>query len=40
MIAKNIAPGLQRNFAFETFEDFDQNKFDEIKKELKLKIFE
>ncbi len=40
MIAKNIAPGLQRNFAFETFEDFDQNKFDEIKKELESKIFE
>jgi len=39
MIARNIAPGLNRNFAFENFIDFDLNKFENIKKELKSKIF-
>lgn len=40
MIAKNIAPGLNRHFAFEYFSDFNENRFEDMKKELKSKIFE
>lgn len=40
MIARNIAPGLKRHFAFESFTDFDRNSFEELKSELKSKIFE
>ncbi len=39
MIAKNIAPGLKRHFAFESFADFDTNEFNKMKNELKSKIF-
>lgn len=34
----NIAPGLNRNFAFEKFIDFDNAKFDEIKAQAKAAI--
>lgn len=40
MIAKNIAPGLKRHFAFESFRDFDKLELGEIRKELKDKIFQ
>lgn len=40
MIAKNIAPGLKRHFAFESFKDFDKLELGEIRKELKDKIFQ
>ncbi|PID35029.1 MAG: hypothetical protein CR971_00170 [candidate division SR1 bacterium] len=33
MIARNIAPGLQRRFAFESFSDFDAELFAQIRKE-------
>lgn len=40
MIARNIAPWLNRSFAFESFKIFDRIIFDEIKNELKSKIFD
>ncbi len=40
MIAKNIAPWLYRNFAFQSFSDFDENQFEGMKNKLKEKIFE
>ena len=39
MIAKNIAPGLKRKFAFESFEEFDSKKFESMLDELEAKIF-
>jgi putative N6-adenine-specific DNA methylase len=39
MIARNVAPGLKRNFAFESFKDFDKQAFEAMKQELKSKIF-
>jgi 23S rRNA G2445 N2-methylase RlmL len=39
MIAKNIAPGLKRKFAFESFEEFDSDKFEKMLDELEAKIF-
>jgi len=40
MIAKNIAPGLRRTFAFQKFGGYDKWLFDEIIDEAKSKIFE
>lgn len=40
MIAKNIAPGLQRSFDFETFKDFDLALFTALKNEAKAQQFE
>ena len=40
MIARNIAPGLKRHFSFESFADFDSNEFEDMKRELKSKIFQ
>lgn len=40
MIAKNIAPWLNRNFAFQNFSDFDKNEFEQIRDKLKWKIFQ
>ncbi len=40
MIAKNIAPGLQRNFDFEQFKDFDSDLFIALKTEAKEQQFE
>jgi putative N6-adenine-specific DNA methylase len=39
MIARNIAPGLSRHFSFEDFADFDSKEFENMKKELRAKIF-
>ena len=39
MIARNIAPGLTRHFDFESFTDFDKQEFEDMKQELKSKIF-
>ena len=38
MMAKNIAPGLQRKFAFETFSFFENFNFSEIREEAKAAI--
>lgn len=40
MIAKNMAPGLQRNFAFEKRDFVDSNILPEVKEEAKSKIYE
>jgi len=40
MIARNIAPGLNRNFAFEDFAEFNRDEFEKMKQELKAKIFQ
>lgn len=39
MIARNIAPGLNRHFSFEDFIGFDSTEFEKMKKELESKIF-
>jgi putative N6-adenine-specific DNA methylase len=39
MIAKNIAPGLQRKFAFQSFLNFDENLRNDLKNEAQTKIF-
>lgn len=39
MIAKNIAPGLKRNFAFEYFKNHKKPLLDDLKKEAKSKIY-
>lgn len=39
MIARNIAPWLNRHFSFESFTDFDLNEFEKLRQELKLKMF-
>jgi len=38
MIAKNIAPGLHRRFAFQSRKWFDKDIFDKAKTQAKLKI--
>ena len=38
MKAKNIAPGLNRNFAFENWDDFDKKQYNMIKEEAKSNI--
>ena len=40
MIARNIAPWLKRHFAFESFADFKNDEFENMKKELKSKMFQ
>lgn len=40
LIAKNIAPGLQRSFAFEKFRRYDPHLFAEIKAQAQSKIFQ
>ncbi|HRX63788.1 MAG TPA: THUMP domain-containing protein [Candidatus Absconditabacterales bacterium] len=40
MIAKNIAPGLNRKFTFQNFVEFEKEKFEEMKNKLRGKIFE
>lgn len=39
MIAKNMAPWLHRYFIFESFKEFDKEKFEDMRKDLKSKIF-
>jgi putative N6-adenine-specific DNA methylase len=39
MIAKNIAPGLQRNFAFQAFRNFDADLWNELIHEAQTKTF-
>jgi len=39
MIAKNIAPGLKRDFAFQNFKNYQKSLFDELKKQAKAKIY-
>lgn len=39
MIAKNIAPGLKRQFAFEQFKSFDEATFKKIKADCESRIF-
>lgn len=40
MIAKNIAPGLQRIFAFESFSTFDPELLKTLRQEAKAKQFD
>jgi len=35
MIAKNIAPGLNRKFTFQNFVEFEKEKFEEMKNKLR-----
>lgn len=39
MIARNIAPGLQRYFAFEHFPCFDRQEFEKIREDAKTKVY-
>lgn len=39
MIAKNIPPGINRNFAFQSSPDFDPSLFSQIKEDCNAKIF-
>jgi putative N6-adenine-specific DNA methylase len=39
MIAKNIAPGLNRHFAFQKFKDYKAKDFEKIISDAKAKIF-
>jgi 23S rRNA G2445 N2-methylase RlmL len=40
MLAKNIAPGMKRNFAFQQFENYDSALRDTLLKEAKAKEFQ
>lgn len=40
LIAKNIAPGLRRKFAFEQFSRYDKHLFEQLKAEAQSKIFQ
>lgn len=40
LIAKNIAPGLRRTFAFQHFSRYDQHLFEQLKAEAASKVFE
>lgn len=40
MIAKNIAPGLKRSFAFQSFRSYDPELFTRLKEEALTKQYE